>query len=105
MIKYSPEIDGETRKRIRISVAAYAYEFLNTPVMSDAEFDALAQSINLSIDTRRPDIDKWFRKNFNPSTGMWIHSHPELNRIAEITNMFIIHHKITKPTGTLDEFL
>jgi len=27
----------------------------------------------------RPDLDGWWRQNFQPHTGLWIHSHPELD--------------------------
>lgn len=81
---YNPTVDTETRNRIRLCVAAYAYECMNTTIMSDAEFDKLAYSINLKIETRRPDLDAWFQANFNPHTGMWINSHPEKEKLRAI---------------------
>ena len=81
---YSPEINAETRKRIRVALAAYAYEINSNPIMNDGEFDELAKSIDLSIDTRRPDLDKWFRENFQSHTGSWIHSHPEKEKLEWI---------------------
>lgn len=78
---YNSVVDTETRNRIRLSVAAYAYELLGESIMSDAEFDELAKKIDVTIDTRRPDMDAWFRQNFQPHTGMWIHNHPEKNRL------------------------
>lgn len=86
---YNILVDLETRKRIKISVAAYAYELLGTPVMSDEEFDALAYSIDLKIDTRRPDLDAWFRRNFEPHTGMWIYGHPEKSKLLVIAKNII----------------
>ena len=81
----------ETRRRIQICVAAYSYEFAHRPkhentepFMSDHEFDRLAQQIDLSINTDRPDMDAWFRANFHPCTGSWIYDHPELQRIGEL---------------------
>lgn len=74
----------ETRKRIRVSVAAYAYELCDAPIMSDAEYDALAASIDLTINTNRPNMDCWFIFNFKPFTGSWVQEHPELKRIGEI---------------------
>jgi hypothetical protein len=79
---YSDIICLETRKRIRVSLAAYAYEIMLESIMSDHEYDELAKSIDLSIDTRRPDLDKWFRKNYKDYTGSWIHSHPEKSRLG-----------------------
>jgi len=86
---YNILVDLETRKRIKISVAAYAYELLSTPIMSDEEFDALAYSIDLKINTRRPDLDAWFRRNFEPHTGMWIYGHPEKSKLLIIAKNVI----------------
>lgn len=86
---YSEQVDTETRNRIRLSVAAYAYEFMAESLMTDGEFDKLAQSIDLSIDTRRPDLDTWFRKNFKAYTGQWIHRHPEKDKLARIASRMI----------------
>ena len=33
-------INQEIRNRIRLSVAAYAYEYKDDPIMSDDEFDS-----------------------------------------------------------------
>ena len=84
---YPTTVEIETRKRIRVAVLAFAYEFGDKPLATDAEFDKLAQSIDLSVNTQRPDMDEWFRKEFEPDTGMWIHKHPQLDRIGEIYAM------------------
>lgn len=81
---FQPEHCFETRLRIRVSVAAYAYEIEDDPIMSDAEFDRLAGYVNLKRSTGRPDLDQWFRDNFCPVSGMWIRHHPEIERIGEI---------------------
>jgi len=81
---YSDTINTETKNRIKLAVAAYAYEVLNLPIMTDSDFDALAKKIDLSINTRRPDLDKWFRENFSPSTGMWVLNHPDRRRLDTI---------------------
>jgi NAD-dependent DNA ligase len=82
--EYSPEVDAETRRRILIAKAAYAYELLGEPIMTDAEFDALAKEIQPHMKTRRPDIDLFFQTEFSPSTGMWIYKHPELHKISAL---------------------
>lgn len=74
-------IELEVRRRIRVSVAAYAYEVLDRPVMTDDEFDKLAQSIRPKMGTCHPLLDEFFVTQFSPMTGMWIHDHPELDRI------------------------
>jgi len=68
-----------------VCVYAYAYEFDHKPLVDDATFDHLCSQIDLSIDTTNPEMDIWFRENFNPSTGQWIHNHPHINKIKEIT--------------------
>jgi len=82
--EYSTRVDEETRRRIRLSVFAYAYEYDSNPIVSDGEFDELCLQIDTTIDTRRPELDEYFRKEFDPSTGMWIRNHPELDKIRFI---------------------
>lgn len=77
-------VEVETRQRIQIAVCAYAYEVESDPIIDDASFDAAALLIDLSINTSRPDLDRWFRANFSPSTGQWIHAHPELPKIKQL---------------------
>ena len=74
----------ETHRRIKLSIAAYAYEVESDPIMSDGDFDEMCSKINLSVNTSRPDMDKWFRENFQPHTGQWIHKHPQLKRIKQL---------------------
>lgn len=72
---------SETRLRIRLSIWAYAYEFENDSMVSDAEFDAACREVDLAARTKRPDLDDWWIDNFDPSTGMWIRQHPELDKV------------------------
>ena len=74
-------INQEIRNRILVSVAAYAYEYLNAPIMSDADFDALAQQIDVTQDTGNKTLDTFFEKYFTPDSGMWIHKHPEKTKL------------------------
>lgn len=76
----------ERRTRIRLSVAAYAYEIQHSPIMSDVEFDALAQKSDPQIITGR--FDAWWKENFNTYTGSWIYSHPDLLGVAKIYHSF-----------------
>ncbi len=77
----------ETRRRIRVAIAAYAYEVLDRPIMSDTEFDKLAQSIQPKVGTCHPMLDEFFVTRFSPMTGMWIHDHPELRRVQALYNV------------------
>jgi hypothetical protein len=45
--------------------------------MSDHEFDALCLRINPQMATGNRKIDAFFRKHFNPATGMWVRKHPD----------------------------
>ena len=70
-------ISEQRRLRIRLAVAAYAYEYKNDSVMSDAEFDTLSYLVDTSITTGNRKLDNFFKKHFEPATGMWIRKHPD----------------------------
>jgi len=74
----------ERWRRIRVSVAAYAYEFHAQSFMSDAEYDQMCALVDTSIITNNAKLDKFFGEHFNPSTGQWIHKHPELDGIKQL---------------------
>lgn len=76
--------EHQTWLRIKLAVAAYAYEFMSFSVMLDAEYDRLSREVDPSISTSRPDMDKWFADNYDPSTGVWVHTHPQQDRLREI---------------------
>ncbi len=77
-------IEIERWRRIRVSVAAYAYEIADSPIMSDAEYDKLAYSIFGRRQTGHKILDRFFLEEFHPSTGQWIHKHPELDKVAAL---------------------
>ena len=88
--------EQERKNRIKLSLAAYAYEFKNTSIISDAEFDKLALAINTEVSTieeyhtdlvqieRYKLLDNFFKTEFQPDTGQWIHKHPELDRLEAL---------------------
>lgn len=78
----------ETRRRIKLSVWAYAYEFRAHSIVPDYIYDFESQCVDLRIDTDRPDLDYWFRANFQSDTGMWIRSHPEIDKVAALYERF-----------------
>jgi len=78
----------ETRRRIRLAIWAYAYEFHHHSIVPDAMFDVESYCVDLSVETDRLDLDFWFRANFETCTGMWIHKHPELDKIAKLYERF-----------------
>jgi hypothetical protein len=79
----SPE-EYERHRRIKISLWAYAYEIVDAPMVSDAQFDKECAMITPSLSTGHAVVDEFFRTQFAPHTGQWIHHHPELDRIAKI---------------------
>ena len=83
-MSWGTEVERERRNRIRLAVYAYAYEFMNESLIPDSEYDQLSREINPSISTGNKKMDKFFREKFEPDTGMWIRSHPEILRINQI---------------------
>jgi hypothetical protein len=81
---HTPEACTQRRTRIRLALAAYAYEFHADPIMSDANFDLLSNTVDVSVETGVPDLDWFFMEEFDPSTGQWIHKHPELDKLKSL---------------------
>jgi hypothetical protein len=77
-------VERQRRIRIRLSLAAYAYEFDNDSIISDAEFDALAIQVIPAIITGHDVMDKFFKEVFIPDSGMWVHNHPELDKLKAL---------------------
>jgi len=90
MILRTPK-EIETRRRIKISVWAYAYEIMGVSIVSDAIFDMECLQVNLNIQTSNPIMDVWFLCNFTPDTGMWIHKHPELEKVKKLYERYLLH--------------
>ena len=74
-------INQEIRNRIKLSVAAYAYEFKGDSIMTDHEYDELSLKVNPNEKTGNDMMDKFFRTQFQPDTGMWIRLHPEIKKL------------------------
>lgn len=74
----------ETRNRIRVAIAAYAYEVEADPIMSDAEYDALSRQIDPRKPTCNLRLDQFFRQHFSAHTGSWIHQHPDLAGVRRL---------------------
>lgn len=70
--------------RIRLAIAAYAYELRADSIMTDAEFDSLSLEVDTSVKTGRRKLDNFFAKHFSPDTGGWVHHHPELRKVAAL---------------------
>ena len=77
-------VELERRRRIRLSVAAYTYEYKNESVISDAEYDQLSLLIDLKIKTGNKKMDKFFEQYFDKDSGMWIRKHPDKSGLENI---------------------
>ena len=71
-----------------MSVAAYAYEYENDSVMSDADYDRLSLLVDTSISTKNRKLDNYFKKRFNPDTGQWIRFHPDKAGLANLYHRY-----------------
>lgn len=80
-------VELERKRRINVAAWAYAYEVMNKPIVDDATFDHECGLIDLSINTGSIRHDKFFKTHFDPSTGMWVHKHPNKRRLAEIARL------------------
>ena len=83
------------RDRIRIALFAYAYEVENDPLVSDEYYDELAQRVdeNLECETGHNELDFWFHDCFDSITGMWIHQHPELEKVRNLYGKVKMHFR------------
>lgn len=77
MADWGTPVEVERRRRIRLSVAAWAYETRAASFMSDAEFDRECLLVGPSISTGNRKLDNFFKKHFSPHTGQWVHKHPD----------------------------
>lgn len=82
------EMEKERRRRIQVCLWAYAYEVEDNPLVDDGTFDKVCREIDVKIDTNKPEIDAWFRKEFDPCTGSWIRSHPDYDGIR------LLYHRL-----------
>lgn len=86
LFNYRTRTEIERHRRIKLTVWAYAYEIANNPIATDEQFDRLADRIDLSVSTDR--LDEFWRTEFQPHTGMWIHKHPELDKTRRVYERF-----------------
>ncbi|MBB3910138.1 DNA ligase LigA-related protein [Sphingomonas desiccabilis] len=79
----------ERRRRIRVAVWAYAYEVLDVSLVSDEVFDRECKLVDPKVSTGNRRLDAFFRKHFADYTGQWVHKHPDLPRLAQLTRAVI----------------
>jgi hypothetical protein len=81
-------INEEIRNRIQVAAAAYAYEVMNDPIMSDADYDALALKIRPEVKTGNDVLDNFFATKYDPNTGSWVHQHPDIEGLKVVISIF-----------------
>ena len=90
--EWGSPLEREVRRRIQVSVGAYAYEVANTPIFSDDIWDRMAQQITPRMGTCHPLLDEFFATQFSPMTGMWIHDHPDLRGVKRTFDRYYAHY-------------
>ena len=86
-------VEQERRIRIRLTIAAYCYEVLQQPIMSDGEFDTLALQSDPTIKTGH--LDNWWPVHFVSYSGSWIHAHPELDKVRKCAQQVIRNRSLS----------
>lgn len=81
-------MNKEILNRIKVSVAAYAYEVCNESIISDKDFDTLCGRINPDTPTGNEVLDRFFKEEFDPSTGLWVWNHPDFEKLEELYNKY-----------------
>ncbi len=94
-------IEVEKRRRINVSLWAYAYEVMDDPLVADEKFDAVCGQIDPAIATGNDVLDDFFRTEFDPSTGMWIYKHPDTEGLRQIYSK--LTGKVGKKNASLQE--
>lgn len=78
------QVSAERRRRIIVAAWAWAYEVENRPIVDDATYDREAALIRPEIDTGNAVLDAFFRTEFAPHTGAWVHQHPDKDKLPRI---------------------
>lgn len=102
MTDWGTEIELERHRRIKVSVWAYAYEFMNISLVDDHIFDAACYKVNKALGTGNKVMDDFFKNEFEPYTGSWIHRHPGLMGIKDIYNKWYIPKQLCGQYGLFD---
>ena len=77
-------VNEEIKNRIRLSLFAYAYEFDNESLVPDHIYDRLSKEIRPEVNTGHTVMDKFFKEDFDPDTGMWVGEHPEFDKLVDL---------------------
>lgn len=99
------DIEQIRRDRIRISMFAYAYDILGEPLVSDSDYDSLAKTLDNTTSTDNEIMDTFFKEEYVNHSGMWIHKHPQLERIRQLVLRYktiskVVFSEDTHPNDT-----
>ena len=83
------------RDRIKVAVAAWAYEHDHHPIMSDKAYDELSALVAAEINIATGDhrMDRFFQRHFQADTGLWIHKHPDPRGLE---NIYVCYYQKSK---------
>lgn len=78
MVKWGNLSELVRHDRIKVAVAAWAYENSHKPIMSDKDYDDLCERVHSqrNVATGNHRLDRFFQRSFDPDTGIWVHRHP-----------------------------
>jgi hypothetical protein len=79
-------VERVRHSRIKIAVAAWAYEHNHKPIMTDKAYDELSRLVHSqrNIATGNHRLDRFFQRHFDPDTGLWVHKHPHPQLLENI---------------------
>ena len=81
---WGTEVEIERKRRIDVAAWAYAYEVENDSLVTDAVFDSECLKVNVTLSTGNKKLDTFFRKHFQPDTGLWVHKHPDKEGLRRV---------------------
>lgn len=81
---FEVQFNEEKRRRICVSVWAWAYEKHSDSIVSDAKFDEVCKQIDVSVSTGNDIMDIFFKNEFSSHTGQWVHKHPEKDKLEAL---------------------
>ena len=84
MTAWGSPVEVERKRRIDLAVWAYSYEFEADSLVPDDVFDQTALLVDPSMDTGNEKMDTFFRTEFQPDTGQWVQSHPDIPGLKKI---------------------
>lgn len=89
--------ERERRRRIFLSVWAYADQFMNTKIVGEQEYDHESRMINLTIATGDNKWDAWWKENFKVGRTDWVRNHPHKRELHILAIQLVQNRGIWLP--------